>query len=130
MTSRFILYVRDQQTSTAFYRKVLALEPSLNVPGMTEFQLSEHCILGLMPEKGIKDLLGDSIQDPEKTNGAARAELYLEVVDPELYLNRAQSFGARILSPFMRRNWGDEACYVADPDGHVVAFARNKMNSV
>ena len=31
----FILYVRDQRASADFYRQVLAVEPTLDVPGMT-----------------------------------------------------------------------------------------------
>jgi hypothetical protein len=66
MVCHFILYVRNQELSTQFYKQLLSQDPQLNVPGMTEFKLGENCILGLMPEKGIKRLLGDAIQDPEK----------------------------------------------------------------
>lgn len=125
MTCHFILYVRDQGLSTKFYQLTLGTGPSLNVPGMTEFALENKCVLGLMPEKGIKRLLGEAIQDPEKTNGIARAELYLQVSDPQNFIDRAVEAGARVLSPLERRNWGHEAGYVADPDGHVVAFARS-----
>lgn len=120
----FILYVRDQEASTRFYRQVLALEPSLNVPGMTEFKLGESCVLGLMPEKGIKRLLGDKIQDPEASNGVSRAEVYLQVSEPRDFMQRARTAGAKVLSRVEPRGWGHEAGYVMDPDGHVVAFAR------
>lgn len=124
MISHFILYVRDQDASTSFYTKTLAVNPTLHVPGMTEFRISEKCILGLMPENGIKKLLGSTIQDPESTNGIARAELYLIVDDPNAFMQRAESAGARLLSPVEMRNWGHTAGYLADPDGHVVAFAK------
>lgn len=125
MICHFILYVSDQAASTQFYTRVLNTEPSLNVPGMTEFKLSDHCILGLMPERGIKRLLGDAIQDPETTNGIARAEVYLRVSEPKEFFDRAIESGALVLSPLEKRDWGDEAGYVADPDGHVVGFARS-----
>ncbi len=35
----FILYVSDQQVSRDFYAAGLGLEPVLDVPGMTEFNL-------------------------------------------------------------------------------------------
>ncbi len=124
MICHFILYVRDQEESSKFYRQVLNLEPSLHVPGMTEFQLGENCILGLMPEKGIKRLLGDKILDPETSNGVSRAEVYLRVANPKEFMDRARVAEAQLLSEIERRNWGDEAGYVMDPDGHVVAFAR------
>ncbi len=123
MICNFILYVRDQDASTEFYRRVLGLEPHLHVPGMTEFQLSSACVLGLMPEKGIKRLLGATIEDPERTNGIARAEVYLTVEYPEVFLERAIAAGGRLLSPLEPRNWGDKAGYIADSDGHVIAFA-------
>ena len=48
------LYVEDQKRSREFYQELLMSEPVLDVPGMTEFRLSDAHILGLMPEKGIK----------------------------------------------------------------------------
>ena len=123
MICNFILYVRDQQASTRFYQNVLAQEPKLNVPGMTEFQLSNESVLGLMPEKGIKRLLGEAIEDPEATNGISRAEIYLTVLAPEKFMERAIAAGGRLLSKIENRNWGDKAGYVADLDGHVIAFA-------
>ena len=124
MICHFILYVRDQELSAKFYEAVLAQKPTLHVPGMTEFQLEGSCVLGLMPEKGIKRLLGNAIEDPEATNGIARAELYLQVSDPLLFMDRAKFAGAILLAPLEKRNWGHEAGYLADPDGHVIAFAR------
>lgn len=120
----FILYVRDQQASRDFYAKVLQLEPTLDVPGMTEFELNGAAFLGLMPEAGIRRLLGEAIDDPALAGGRPRCELYLPVDDPQAYFDRLVAAGGRLLSPVQARNWGDDAGYGADPDGHVVAFAR------
>lgn len=76
-----------------------------------------------MPETGIKRLLGNSIKDPETTNGIARAELYLRVSEPEKFMDRAIASGGQLLSKVENRNWGDRAGYIGDPDGHVIAFA-------
>ncbi|MEW6758796.1 MAG: VOC family protein [Acidobacteriota bacterium] len=118
-----ILYVADQARSADFYRKALAVEPSLDVPGMTEFDLGRGVVLGLMPEAGIRRLLGDRIQDPAAAGGAPRAELYLRVEDPAACLDRAVEAGARLLDPVKARDWGHRAGYCLDPDGHVLAFA-------
>ncbi len=126
MIAHFILYVADQEASTQFYRQVLNLEPRLHVPGMTEFELSDAAILGLMPASGIKRLLGDKLPDPSSAAGIPRAELYLVVSDPENYHSRALQAGAKELSPLLPRDWGHNAAYSLDPDGHVIAFA-NKV---
>jgi len=119
-----ILYVRDQEASTAFYSAVLGREPRLHVPGMTEIELSEGAVLGLMPEAGIARLLGDALPDPAAGRGVPRAELYLRVGSPEDFHRRAVASGARELSPLQMRSWGHEVAYSLDPDGHVLAFAR------
>lgn len=118
-----ILYVSRQAAATAFWQVVLDRPPALDVPGMTEFTLGPNVVLGLMPETGIKSLLGPSLPDPAAAHGVPRAELYLVVDDAAAYLGRARAAGATELSPLTRRSWGDDAAYYLDPDGHVVAFA-------
>lgn len=123
MDAYFILYVSDQGRSERFYRSVLALQPRLSVPGMTEFELQGGSVLSLMPEQGIRKLLGSSLPDSAAGNGIPRAELYLLMPDPYVFHQRALSFGAKELSPVMQRDWGHTAGYTLDPDGHVLAFA-------
>lgn len=122
MKINLILYVQDQARSREFYAIVLGKAPRLDVPGMTEFELAGGCVLGLMPEKGIKRLLPE-LPDPEAGRGSSRAEVYLTVPDPEVYHARALAAGARELSPMGPRGWGDRAAYSLDPDSHVLAFA-------
>jgi catechol 2,3-dioxygenase-like lactoylglutathione lyase family enzyme len=118
-----IFYVRDQAASTSFFRSVLALEPRLDVPGMTEFELSDRVVLGLMPEAGVVRLLG-SAHDPARAHGAPRAELYVVVDDPASYHARSIAAGGTEVSPVSPRDWGHVAGYTLDLDGHVLAFAR------
>lgn len=121
--THIILYVHEQARSAEFYSRVLNCEPSLNVPGMTEFLLSRDVVLGLMPEAGIKRLLGNRLPDPASANGIPRAELYLRVTNPPEYHRRALDAGAIELSELKDRDWGDRVAYSLDPDGHVLAFA-------
>lgn len=113
-----ILFVADQRRSRDFYAFVLEIEPCLDVPGMTEFPLQPGCRLGLMPRAGAERLLG--------ALGAAgcEGELYCFVDEPGAYAARALSAGAELVSALQLRNWGDEAVYLRDPDGHLLAFAR------
>lgn len=124
MNAHFILYVADQQASARFYEQVLATRPRLHVPGMTEFVLNAQTVLGLMPVAGIRRLLGSRLRDPDDAHGIPRAELYLAVDDPQAFHQRALRCGATELSALAMRDWGDEAAYSCDPDGHVLAFAR------
>ncbi len=119
----FILYVTDQARATVFYSRALGLVPRLDVPGMTEFELPRGAVLGLMPEAGIRRLLGPALPDPARGAGVPRAELYLVVDDAAEYHRKALAAGARELSAPAPRDWGHRAGYCLDPDGHVLAFA-------
>lgn len=122
-TVEFILYVADQTRSRDFYKSVLQLDPSLDVPGMTEFQIASHTLLGIMPEKGIANIL-KNMPHPEKGNGIPRCEIYLFVRDPSAFFDRAIKAGATSISASGPRDWGHTVAYVADPDGHILAFAK------
>jgi hypothetical protein len=128
--AEFILYVASQPAATAFWRQVLDHSPSLDVPGMTEFALCDGTLLGLMPEEGIRALLGSALPDPSQARGTPRGELYLLVDEPAAYHSRALGAGARELSPLSTRSWGDKAAYSLDPDGYVIAFASRTPDHV
>ena len=96
---------------------------------MTEFRLGPGAVLGLMPAAGIKRLLGDRLPDPGLAAGVPRAELYLVTDDPRAYHQRALDGGAQELSPLAPRDWGHEAAYSLDRDGHVLAFARESRTA-
>ncbi|SFF52848.1 lactoylglutathione lyase [Sunxiuqinia elliptica] len=120
---QIILYVDKQETSTHFYQKLFRCEPGLNVQGMTEFSLSDNCKLGLMPNKGIAKILAKQTPHPNLGNGIPRCELYLYVDDLQFEFEHASRLGVKQISPIANRDWGDRACYFADPDGHIIAFA-------
>ena len=123
--AHFILYVADQRRATSFWTAVLDRQPSLDVPGMTEFPLAKAAVLGLMPEASIRKLLGSELPDPATASGIPRSEVYLVVSDPAAYHQRAVAAGAVELSALALRSWGDTVAYSIDPDGHVLAFASN-----
>ncbi|MFM9328273.1 VOC family protein [Paenibacillus mesotrionivorans] len=122
----FILFVKDQGKSRSFYRELLGIEPSLDVPGMTEFAISETARLGLMPEEGISRILEGRIPHPQHAGGAPRSEVYLYVEQPDAYYDRLEAAGGRQVSAGAVRNWGDYVAYGTDPDGHLVAFAEKR----
>lgn len=119
----FILYVSNQEKSTKFYETILQQNPSLNVPGMTEFSLNEFVKIGLMPNEGIAKIITPILPHPTSENGIPRCELYLQVDNIEIIFEEAKKAGAREVSPIALRDWGSRVGYVADFDGHVIAFA-------
>ena len=121
MKVHFILYVRDQEASRMFYERVLNCAPTLHAPGMTEFTIADGAIIGLMPERGIAQLLG--LDPAEVARGSIRGEVYLVVPSPEAYHLRALEAGAREISPLAPRDWGDQVAYSLDPDGYILAVA-------
>lgn len=126
----FIIYVAEQANvaeqakSRDFYAKILGKEPILDVPGMTEFELGSDCVLGLMPEKGIAKIIGVNAPNPALGNRIPRCELYLTVENVEESCAHALSAGGKFISAPTERNWGDFVGYIADFDGHIIAFAR------
>lgn len=121
-----ILYVKDQNRSREFYQALFRVKADLDVTGMTEFMIGAHSKIGLMPSKGIANILGENTPHPDLGAGIPRCELYFYVEDLQLEFENALSCGAKLISPILDRDWGDQACYFTDPDGHVIAFAKRK----
>ncbi|MCF7796626.1 MAG: lactoylglutathione lyase [Lentisphaeria bacterium] len=118
-----ILYVSDQAASCEFYENILRQKPILNVPGMTEFQLTPSHSLGLMPNDGIARILGKTVPHPSTGNGIPRCELYLFVEKLSDWFVNAMHHDAKLISPMEYQDWGDRVAYFADLDGHIIAFA-------
>jgi len=117
-----ILYVADQKASCNFYQAVLEVEPTLDVPGMTEFQLDGGFVLGLMPTTGISRLLGNDIFSGSSRNDP-KAEQYIQVDDAQVYMDKAVTHGATKVLEVGEQDWGERVGYCLDPDNHVLAFA-------
>ena len=123
-----ILYVKNQEKSTAFYEKIFRRKADLFVSGMTEFCLSQDFTLGLMPNEGIANILKDKTPHPETGTGIPRCEMYFYVENLVDEYEILQNIGIEMVSTLSERNWGDEAFYFADLDGHIIAFAK-KINT-
>jgi uncharacterized glyoxalase superfamily protein PhnB len=122
--SLFILYVADQKKSSDFYRALLKMNPSLDVPGMTEFTLSDSSKLGLMPNDSIAKILGNQTPHPKIGNGIPRCEMYWTVSDVDAIFTHALALGTTVISAPILMDWGHRVCYLKDEDGHIIAFAQ------
>jgi uncharacterized glyoxalase superfamily protein PhnB len=118
-----ILYVADQEKSKTLYSQLFG-SPSLDVPGMTEFEIGDNVKLGLMPEEGIAKIIADKAPHPKTGNGIPRCELYIRSKNALKLYHTALSAGATLISAFSDRDWGDKVGYVMDADGHIIAFAQ------
>lgn len=123
METEFILYVSNLEKSKTFYSFALNQLPSLDVPGMVEFELGESTKLGLMPDSGIAKIICPIMPHPSLAKGVPRCELYLKDPAYQEYFNRAITASALLISLPKVRDWGHVVGYVADSDGHVLAFA-------
>jgi hypothetical protein len=120
----FIIYVKDQNKSKDFYKNILVIQPVLDVPGMTEFQLNVFTKIGIMPETGIAKILGNKVPNPANANGIPKCELYLFVDNPQQSYVNAVNNSAIPINETKAYDWGDEVAYCADTDGNIIAFAR------
>lgn len=117
-----ILAVTDLPAMTAFYRDVLRWQQVVDVPVYVELQADGGMRLGLYAVEQFARVVGET--PAPRAVGLSRTELYLHCDDLPDAIDRAQRAGARSLSPRGPRAWGDEAAYVADPEGNVVVLAR------
>jgi predicted enzyme related to lactoylglutathione lyase len=119
----FLLYVKDQGASRDFYSAFFGSLPTLDVPGMTEFELLPKVRVGMMPESGISKLITPPLPAPSTASGVPRCELYLRVSNAQAWVERGLAAGATLVRATARMDWGEVVTYLADGDGHVIAVA-------
>jgi lactoylglutathione lyase len=118
-----ILAVDDVSRSAAFYTTAFRWPATVEVPGYTELAVPGGMRVGLYQRDGFtRNTSVAAAPIPAGTVGPA--ELYLHADDLLETIERVSRAGGRLLSPLARRDWGDDAAYFADPDGHVVVVAR------
>ncbi len=119
-----ILGVSDVERAVAFYSEAFGWERRVDVPVYVELALPDGRGVGLYERSAFASNTGI---EPRAVDGAAitGTELYLRCEDLDAVIERLTALGARVLSPRMHKDWGDEVAYFADPDGNVLAVARS-----
>jgi uncharacterized glyoxalase superfamily protein PhnB len=118
-----VLACEDVARARAFYVRALGWEVKADLPVYVEMAVPTGLRVGLY----ARDLYASNTGEPPPSApraGTTACELYLYVDDPRSALERLVAAGGRLLTPVAPRRWGDEAGYVADPEGNVVAVAR------
>lgn len=118
-----ILAVSDFQKALAFYRAAFDFEQTVDVPVYAEFQMADGRRLGIYERKSFGLNTGIVPRNVE-AGELSGAELYFFCDDPAKQCAKLVQAGATELSPWQLRNWGDEAAYYRDPDGHVIVIAK------
>lgn len=118
-----ILAVDDVARARAFYGAAFGWAVAVDVPVYVELALPGGMRLGLYERVGFGRNTG---QVPARVPSGelAPTELYFQSDDLEAACARLEAAGARLLSARAARPWGDEVAYYADPDGNVLALAR------
>lgn len=124
MNVNIIIYTSDLEQATKFYRCVLGKNPTLEVPGMSEFELNCNTVLGIMPAEGIRRILKERINEPNCSKDNVKCEIYIRSDNANQIYNNALSAGGELISGFELRNWGEEVAYCLDLDGNLLAFAK------
>jgi catechol 2,3-dioxygenase-like lactoylglutathione lyase family enzyme len=129
MSARYvltILAVRDAATAAGFYASAFGLEKIVDTPVYVELRDAAGMRLGLYRREGFAKNTG-VVPEAVPPGAIGASELYFHVDDPLAAIAALKRAGARELSPFALRDWGDEAAYFADPDGNVVVVARRAV---
>ena len=129
ISSEFILYVRDINVSTRFYEQLLRKKPKNLLAGKTYFLLTYIIKLGLVANDSMENIFTNTMPSPSTGVGIPRCELYLYVKDVMAEYLHAKKIGAKVISSVSLRDWGHLVCYIADPDGHVIALAQENNST-
>jgi flavin reductase (DIM6/NTAB) family NADH-FMN oxidoreductase RutF/catechol 2,3-dioxygenase-like lactoylglutathione lyase family enzyme len=118
-----ILATADLNRAVAFYTE--AFDWSIRVRNKTyvEFVLPNGRSLALCTQEGFKREVGDWPQIAGE-KGISDVQVYFRCENLPRAIAKLHTAGARPLSKVRERDWGEEAAYFADPDGHVIAMAR------
>jgi len=118
-----ILAVRDLEEAVRFYREAFGWEQTVAAPVYAEFTLPDGMRFGLYEREAFARNVG-ALPDQTPAGSISSTELYFYADQPHETLASLRGAGARELSPWSIRDWGDEAAYFADPDGNVLVIAR------
>jgi predicted enzyme related to lactoylglutathione lyase len=99
----------------------------VDVPVYVEFNLPEGTRLGLYAATSFGLNTGRSVVPAAQAPLTTRTELYLFPEDLDGTIAAVAAAGGEPLSALAGRSWGDDAAYFADPDGNVIALARQSQ---
>lgn len=118
-----ILAVADVDRARQFYEMAFGWPLRVDVPVYAEFELPDGRGLGLYQREAFSRNTG-AMPVGLTEDQISGTEIYLRCENLEAAIVTALTAGARLLAERAKRDWGDEAAYLADPDGNVLVLAR------
>ncbi len=118
-----IIYVENQEKTKMFFQLLLNKHPMLDVPGITEFELLDGSILGIMPDTRLGKLFSDRFEKKDKKKSLPHIEFYFISNNADTLHKRALELGATEIREFSNMDWGHRVAYSINHDGHIFAFA-------
>ena len=122
-----ILATEDLENSVAFYMKAFDWSIRLQSKSYVEFELPGGLGLAVCTLDGFEKHIG--LKPNIKSGAVTPVQVYLRSDDLARAIARLHSAGARPLSNLKKRDWGEEAAYFADPDGHVLVISRTTSSN-
>ena len=112
-----LLFVRELDKCTVFYRDVLKLPFVGSDPGVATFKVQDRYLTLLSPE-GVAKLFGI---EPDAVNieGNPRAMIASRVEDVHATYETFQAAGVTFLRPPTDHPWGVRAAIFVDPEGNL-----------
>ena len=117
-----VLAVDDLPRAARFYEAAFGWARAVDVPVYVELAVPGGMRVGLYERNGFGRNTG-RVPHACPPGELRPVELYFHVDDLGAAIERALAAGARVLSARAPRDWGDEAAYLADPEGNVLVLA-------
>ena len=116
------LFCRDPATQLEFCLAVFDAKERVRRPG-PDGTLA-HALITIGPAMIMieSEWPGIASRAPS-SDGSSPVVLYVYVSDVDDVVARAQSAGAKLLSPLANQFWGDRTAWIVDPSGHVWTVA-------
>jgi predicted enzyme related to lactoylglutathione lyase len=105
----FEIIGKDTNRLRTFYGEVFAWKLAPPVPEMGNYSLLDN------EGRGIGGGIGE---------GEDRVTIYIEVDDPQAYLDKVERAGGKTLMPVMAVNEGVTIAMFADPEDHVIGLLK------
>lgn len=117
-----ILAVDNLERSLAFYAAAFDWSVRTQSGNYAELSLPGGMGLALCTREGFEKYITKS--PPLSSADVSPVQIYLRTDDLPRAVAKLHAAGAKPLSKAAPRDWGEEAAYFSDPDGHVLVVAR------